>query len=58
MRGLTVFFVNTQGLSQGAGDLCVAIHDCRPDFVGIVETHLDGASIGNVFAARACCSCS
>ena len=46
MKGLTVFFANIRGLSQGAGDLCAAIQDCRPDFVGIVETHVDGASIG------------
>jgi len=46
MKGLTVFFANLRGLRQGASDLCAAIQDCHPDFVGLVETHLDGESIG------------
>ena len=40
------FFVNLQSLCQGAGDLCAAIQDFYPDFVGLVETHLDSTSIG------------
>ena len=39
-------FANLQSLCQGAGDLCAAIQDCHPDFVGLDETHLDGTSIG------------
>ena len=46
VKGLTLFFVNLRVLCQGAGDLCAAVQDCHPDFVGLVETHLDGASIG------------
>ena len=46
MKGLTVFFANLRGLHRGTGDLCVAIQDCHPDFVGLVETHLDGESLG------------
>ena len=44
MKGLTLFFANLRGLCQGAGDLCAAVQDCHPDFVGLVETHLDGTS--------------
>ena len=53
VKGLTLFFANLQGLCQGAGDLCAAVQDCRPYFVGFVKTHLDGASVGMyVFATR------
>ena len=46
MKGLTLLFANLGGLCQGAGDLCAAVQDCCLDFVGLAETHLDGASIG------------
>ena len=52
IEGLTIFFVNLRNFSQGAGDLCAAIQDCHPDFVGIVETHLDSASIGMYLPPR------
>ena len=41
-----MLFVNLGGLCQGASDLCTTVQDCCPDFVGLAETHLDGASIG------------
>lgn len=46
VKGLTIFIANLRGLRHGAGDLCAAIQDCCPDFVGLVEIHLDAASIG------------
>ena len=39
MKGLTLFFANLLGLCQVAGDLCAAVQNCCPNFVGLVETH-------------------
>ena len=46
VKGLTLFFANLRGFCQGAGDLCAAVQDCHSDFVGLVETLLDGESVG------------
>ena len=45
VKGLKTFFVNLQGFCQGASDLCAFVQDCHPDFVWLVETHLDGTPI-------------
>ena len=45
MSGLTCLFVNIRGLRQGAGELCATSLRFQPDFIVLVETHLDSDSI-------------
>ena len=45
MSGLTCLFMNIRGLYQGAGELCAASLHLQPDFIALVETHLDSDSI-------------
>ena len=45
MSRLTIFFVNIRGLRQGAGELCAASLRLQPDFIALVEMHLDSDSI-------------
>ena len=62
MCGLTIFFTNICGLCQGAGELCAALQHLQPNFIVLVETHLDSGSItpflamGYAVAARRDCS--
>jgi len=41
MSGLTCLFVNIRELRQGAGELCATFLRLQPDFIALVETHLD-----------------
>ena len=45
MSRSTNFFVNIRGLCQGAGELCAASLHLQPDFIALVEMHLDSDSI-------------
>ena len=45
MSGLTCLFTNIHGFRQGAGELCAASLCLQPDFIALVETHLDSDSI-------------